>query len=226
MSHHRRKRKCEHRRKRRHRCRSKDRRKESRDSFKCKSKLRHRRRSKDRSKESRDCFKCKSRSKDHGDRCKRREKIKFCIVLTGTQEATRESPPVFTTGLGAGTACLSKDRSRVKFKLYVENLESPIKEPSRGLGFAHFHLGRAGIAGPIVKNISKDFKLSKDRKSGVACGVWTKWDKNMPLTKELVKALKEGKLYINVHTEQHPGGEVRGQVVRKDKKKKHQKKKH
>jgi hypothetical protein len=141
--------------------------------------------------------------------------IKFCLVLTGSQEVD----PVTTTGLGAGTTVLSKDRKKLFFRLYFKDLTSPVKEPSTGVGFAHFHLGEAGENGPIVKDISNDFVLSADKKSGEAMGVWTA-DDDMPFTKELMEDLKDSKIYVNVHTEANPTGEVRGQVVRKFLKKK------
>ncbi len=182
---------------------------------------RHRRRDcKDRKrKKSR---RCKSRSKSRRkDYHKKKKAIKFCLVLTGSQEV----PPVETTGLGAGKLKLSKDRSKLSFELYFKNLKSPVKEPSTGIGFSHFHYAPAGQNGAIVRNISKNFCLSKDKKSGVAKGVWTSCDK-MPLTRELVKALKKGNIYVNVHTEAHPGGEIRGQVVKLLKKDKKDKKDH
>jgi len=37
---------------------------------------------------------------------------------------------------------------------------------------------------------------------GIAAGEWA----------EVVRAMRAGKIYANVHTDKHPGGEIRGQV--------------
>lgn len=147
-----------------------------------------------------------SSSSSEERRCK--EKIHFCVVLTGSQEV----PPVQTTGLGSGTATLSANRKKLCFKIKFHGLTSPLVEllpPS----FAHFHLGAAGENGPVVKDISEFFKLSPDRQSGCAKGVWSKWDQTQPLTKDLVEALKLGHIYVNLHTVAWPSGELRGQLV-------------
>ena len=177
----------------------------SSDSCETKRRRRRRRKCKKEKKNfsSNDCDSCDMRR-----RKKYKKKKKFCTVLTGSQEV----PAVNTTGLGSGNLVLSKCRRKLHFKIEVKNLESPLEEPSQGAGFAHFHLGKAGVNGPIVRNITNDACLSEDKKSVIFCGKWTKWDE-MPLTKELVKELKKGNIFVNLHTKDHPSGEVRGQVV-------------
>jgi hypothetical protein len=48
--------------------------------------------------------------------------------------------------------------------------------------------------------------------SATLSGTWTSID-GQPLTVELVEALKESELYVNIHTELNGAGELRGQVV-------------
>jgi hypothetical protein len=45
-------------------------------------------------------------------------------------------------------------------------------------------------------------------------GDWRSDDPTNPLTDELVDALFDGELYVNIHTENFPDGEIRGQLVR------------
>ena len=143
------------------------------------------------------------------DRKHCKKPIKFVAVLTGSQQV----PPVSTTGIGAGELELSSDRRKLSFKFYFKNLTSPVQEPGPGIDYAHFHLAPAGENGPVVHGLSQDIKLAPDNLSGVGKGVWSSKDEE-PLTPELVDALKRGDIYINIHTAAHPGGEVRGQVVR------------
>ena len=48
---------------------------------------------------------------------------------------------------------------------------------------------------------------------GTATETWRATDPEA-LTPGLVDALLAGNLYVNVHTSAHPGGEIRGQIVR------------
>ena len=149
-------------------------------------------------------------ARDHQRKCKDSKKtIEFVTVLTGSQQ----NPPVTTTGLGAGTLELSSDRRKLRFKFYFKNLTSPVQEPGPGVDYAHFHLAPAGSNGPVVHPLSQDIRLSVNRLSGEAKGVWSSKDEE-PLTRELVQALKRGDIYINIHTATYPNGEIRGQVVR------------
>lgn len=136
------------------------------------------------------------------------EKLEFVVVLTGSQEV----PPAQTPALGAGELVLSRRENKLCFRFYFENLTSPVIP-----GFVHFHRAPAGQNGPVVKDLAQFVKFAPNRRSGRARGVWSKHDPTQPLTNDLVQALKAGELYINIHTEAYPGGEVRGQVVRLNK---------
>ena len=48
--------------------------------------------------------------------------------------------------------------------------------------------------------------------SGVLSGVWTSTDAQ-PLTPALVSDLRAGKIYVNIHSDSFPAGEIRGQVI-------------
>ena len=45
-----------------------------------------------------------------------------------------------------------------------------------------------------------------------ASGAWRTTDRNQPLTSELIGDLLSGNIYVNIHTEANPSGEIRGQV--------------
>lgn len=72
---------------------------------------------------------------------------------------------------------------------------------------AHFHFGDIGISGPIVHPIHFDSTFT-------AQGVWDlKADQSSGVTMDMIDALLEGKIYVNVHTKTYPAGAIRGQIV-------------
>jgi hypothetical protein len=113
------------------------------------------------------------------------------VTLNGNQE----TPPVTTTASGSASVILNADAT-VTYDETVTGLT-----PSA----AHFHNGAAGVAAPVVKNISLV--------NNTATGTWTSADATQPLTDVLLRELVKGRLYLNAHTSANPGGEIRGQVI-------------
>jgi CHRD domain-containing protein len=120
------------------------------------------------------------------------EPLSFKVALTGTQQV----PPVETTGIG--TADLSYDPATrtVTWNVSYSNLSGPAT-------MAHFH-GPAGQGknGPVVIWLTEKGKPAESPTKGQAT-----------LTPDQAQQFTAGEWYINVHTQAHPGGEVRGQVV-------------
>ena len=99
----------------------------------------------------------------------------------------------------------------------------------------HIHTGPLGVAGPIVfgqvdtlvnsgppnganDTVNDEDDLTVDIANGVIFGVWdaNEGANNLPanfLTAQLANLFAHN-LYINVHTSDFPGGEIRGQIVR------------
>jgi len=91
----------------------------------------------------------------------------------------------------------------------------------RNIRMAHLHLGAVGEAGPVVANLlPADFDPTNRREvrrlSRVLSGSITADDLVGPLAGQSIAALAEaiqsGNIYVNIHTEQNPSGEIRGQV--------------
>ncbi|HMB90353.1 MAG TPA: CHRD domain-containing protein, partial [Rhodothermales bacterium] len=99
---------------------------------------------------------------------------------------------------GRGTATLTLTDEGVAFRVTVDGLTGAIAN-------AHFHQGAAGISGPVFRGIADDFE------GNTASGLWTATDAE-PLTDERIQDLLAGNLYFNIHTDQFPGGEIRGQI--------------
>ena len=107
-------------------------------------------------------------------------------MLTGIQE----TPPIVTTATGTGTFVLTGNG--LQYDITVQNLSSDITA-------AHFHMGDSGVAGPVLMAITFN--------GNHASGTWT------GLTKDQRNAILNRSIYANVHTVDHPDGEIRGQVL-------------
>lgn len=124
------------------------------------------------------------------------------IHFTATLNGAQETPPVTTTASGTGSFDLSDDFTELHFVITYQGLSDTL---SAG---GHFHTGKPGIAGGIVRNIATHGGAA----FATLAGTWKSTDASQPLTPALVESLLTGRVYVNFHTTAHPGGEIRGQV--------------
>ena len=132
----------------------------------------------------------------------------FRTHLSGAEEV----PAVDTRAQGQAIFKLSADGTELHYKLIVANIENVL--------MAHIHLAPAGANGPVVVWLYPDGpppQLIEGRFQGVlAEGVITDNDLEGLLDggsiADLVAEIEAGNTYVNVHTSQFPGGEVRGQI--------------
>jgi len=136
------------------------------------------------------------------------EKMSFRAQLTGDQVV----PPVTTPASGDAMFRLSEDGKTLRYKLAVTRLEDP--------SLAHIHLAAAGENGPPVV-VLFDASQERDPITGEFSGTLARGaitaDKFVgPLARKpmrnLVKQIRAGKAYVNVHTKAYPDGEIRGQI--------------
>jgi len=113
----------------------------------------------------------------------------FKITLTGEAE-TPAGDPVAT---GAATVRMRAGQGQVCYRLSVSNLPPAIA--------AHIHVGAAGTSGNVVVPLKTP---SGGQSSGCTAAA-----------RGLVAAMlaKPAGFYVNVHTNEFPGGAVRGQLV-------------
>jgi CHRD domain/Secretion system C-terminal sorting domain len=116
----------------------------------------------------------------------------FTLAFDGSDS----SQIVNTPGRGSGWAILSANRTRLDYTFAYTRLTARAT-------VAHFHSGRRGQAGGVVFDITN--VLTKDS-SGFVSGSWTNIS---PANADL---LVSGGLYLNIHTGNFPGGEIRAQV--------------
>lgn len=119
-----------------------------------------------------------------------------------------EVPPAATLAQGQAKFVISENELSIGYKLIVANIENVIQ--------AHIHIGAIGANGPVVAFLYGPAPIS-GRFSGVlAEGTITATNLVGPLAGQplsaLIEAIRAGNTYVNVHTSQYPGGEVRGQI--------------
>lgn len=121
---------------------------------------------------------------DHGGR-------PFSTALDGASEAPGPGDP---DGSGNALITLNQGQGEVCFELEVAD----IALPATG---AHIHRAPAGVPGPIV------VPLTPPGTDGTSSGCV---DADPALIKEIRQSPEA--FYVNVHTTEHPGGAVRGQL--------------
>ena len=77
---------------------------------------------------------------------------------------------------------------------------------------AHIHRGKMGKNGPPMAMIDIKGKKTGTFSGTLAEGKITANELMGKTVKELVKEIKEGNAYLNIHTDKNPNGEIRGQI--------------
>jgi hypothetical protein len=131
---------------------------------------------------------------------------KFSAKLRGRFEV----PPVDTDARGRAQFKLSSDGTRLFFRLFLEDIEE--------VTMAHIHLGEKGENGPVVVTLFGTLEKPVTIVEAEFTGVITRKDLEGPLEgcslETLLREMKQGNTYVNVHTFEHPDGEIRGQIYR------------
>lgn len=128
----------------------------------------------------------------------------FHAKLSGKEE----TPVVKTKAKGEAVFHLVKEGNELKYKLTVANIEN--------VTAAHIHAGKKGVEGPPVAGL-----FAGPEKKGSFSGVLAEGTiSNKELmgslsgksVQDLVKMIKSGDTYVNVHTDKYPNGELRGEI--------------
>jgi hypothetical protein len=125
---------------------------------------------------------------------------KFVATLSGQEEV----PP--TNSQATGMADFTITGENAEYSVNASNIQ--------GVTAGHIHSGGQGENGPIVvtlfKNdsptneVSETGSITVDKLEGPMAG--------KQLT-DLATAMRNGEIYVNIHTEQNPNGEIRGQIT-------------
>ena len=130
---------------------------------------------------------------DNGDD---RDERTFRATLSGDEEV----PEVDTNASGEFEMELNSDEDELDYELDVDDIVD--------VTAAHIHMGEEGENGDIVVTLEED----DDRSEGTI----TEDDLEGPLDgeglSELIELIEDGEAYVNVHTDENPDGEIRGQL--------------
>jgi len=121
--------------------------------------------------------------------------VGFIAQLDGASEV----PPVVTATAGAAALAIDTTTGELWFNLHVEGLLAP-----NDVVAAHIHDGAAGSNGPVVHTLYGGTPVF-DPANPIAGSI--------QLTPTELSNLLTGDHYVNIHTDDFPSGEVRGQLV-------------
>lgn len=140
----------------------------------------------------------------------------FSSRLTGDNEV----PPVSTDATGRIRLIVNSQQDALDYQISFSNLNGIVTG-------AHIHRGSTGTNGPIVANLNvRGAFASASAGSGEGGSATTSTSTGSTITSadlkgplagkqisDLIKLIEDGKAYVNVHTDQNPDGEIRGQLA-------------
>ncbi|HEX3059364.1 MAG TPA: CHRD domain-containing protein, partial [Usitatibacter sp.] len=115
------------------------------------------------------------------------------VVKSASLNGAQETPPVTTFATGTAVFTIDTDSGAISGTVNTSNIEATV---------AHIHEGPVGVLSPVIIPLTKGDN-----------GTWTVPD-GTTLTASQLDSLKNGNLYVNVHTAANPTGEIRGQIGR------------
>jgi hypothetical protein len=130
---------------------------------------------------------------------------KFTAKMTGKEEVPQHD----TKATGTAEFTLSADGKAMSYKVDVMNIDK--------VTVAHIHQGKPGENGPpVVWLFNSSSNPTGPMNGKLSEGKITSNDLVGPLKgkqiSDLVKLINDGNAYANVHTQQNPKGEIRGQI--------------
>lgn len=127
----------------------------------------------------------------------------FVMTLSGSNEV----PANKSEGIGQVVFRVNKSEQKLEYKLTVSSL--------RDIRGAHIHLGAPGKNGPVVVNLFTGSRMGPFSGT-LATGTITKANLVGPLAAktiaDLVREMEKHNAYVNVHTDELPEGELRGDI--------------
>lgn len=125
----------------------------------------------------------------------------FQALLFGDEEV----PPVETDALG--DAAFLTDGTTMEYEIVVAHIVD-----ARA---AHIHEGEVGENGPILVTLFiADPPVTVEDTARLVRDSFTATDDDVDMTmNELLELMRSGGAYVNVHTVENPGGEIRGQIA-------------
>jgi hypothetical protein len=132
--------------------------------------------------------------------------IRMHAHLNGANETP--APGVLTGSYGFAEVLIDLATRVVSWHIDVWNMPS-------GTNNAHFHVGGPGLAGPTVINIPFPANVSNDYElvgSATALSA-ARADQGIRTMEDFIQSAVGGQIYINIHSVNFPGGEIRGNLT-------------
>jgi hypothetical protein len=143
-------------------------------------------------------------------------------IITASLIGVEEVPPVSTVARGEFLGMISDDEQSIEYTLTYSGLQAPVTQ-------GHIHVAQRGVNGSIVIWLCGTpanpgpAGTQTCPQAGTITGTITAADvvaASMTSQQleageldEVVAAIRAGVAYANVHTQQSPGGEIRGQIL-------------
>ena len=115
------------------------------------------------------------------------------LIITARLSGANEVPAVVTDAVGVATIHFNEDKTVATLNATVSNLSSAFTG-------AHIHIGRPGENGDVLIPLNEDYNNGRLTASII------------DLDKALLSQFINGELYLNIHTENNPAGELRGNL--------------
>lgn len=131
-------------------------------------------------------------------------------VFTAELAGDNEVPAIASAGSGFASATISEDGTAIDFSLYVNDLDD--------VTMAHIHVGSPDENGPVTAflfgpedpGVAADGLIAEGTiNEGDLIATDAVFDGTMT---QLIQLMRSGETYVNVHTEENPSGEIRGQL--------------
>ena len=142
--------------------------------------------------------------------------------LRADLKGLREVPSVSTVAQGSFRALINEDEDAIEFRLNYSGLEAPVTQ-------SHIHFGQTSVNGGIAIWLCGNPPLTPPAGTALCpnpgdgaevTGTLTPANVVGPTGQgiaagefaEVIRAIRKGSAYANVHSTKFPGGEIRGQI--------------
>lgn len=122
----------------------------------------------------------------------------FTVTMTGAKEKPN---PVSPSGSGSATFTLDAAETTLSYSITVQNMTSAITA-------SHIHLGNANVAGSVIIGLTTPVNgstITGSITSSATLGLGLSFA-------SLIALIRNGDTYVNVHSANNLGGEIRGQI--------------
>ena len=114
-----------------------------------------------------------------------------------------EVPSTKSDGKGKAEFSVSRSGRSIRYQIEADKLTGRVRA-------AHIHLGDKDHSGPVVITIcAKTCSLPRSGRLGHASFSKAPGARSFAA---VVRALRAGRTYVNIHTKRYPAGEIRGQI--------------